>query len=301
MARKKAEEEHFNHEAWAIPYGDLLTLLLAFFVVMYAISSLNEGKYRVLSEALSAVFSGAPRSLKPVEVGPHNLSGTNTPNKIQILKSHNLSTTVGRVSKISGTPQSPALALPLPQSSVAMSRAELSLQHLNEAVVKALEPLIKKDLVHVRRTKLWLEVEIGSDMLFDSGSAVMPKAAQDVITQLADVLKSFPNALRVEGYTDDAPIHTAAFPSNWELSAARAASVVHLMIADGIDPERISLAGYGERRPIADNKTIEGRQRNRRVVIVILADNAALRAWLGDPGRLPMTLLAPATAGTSAP
>lgn len=292
MARKTPHEDHINHEAWAIPYGDLITLLLAFFVVMYAISSINQGKYRVLSEALHAAFSGAPRSVRPIQIGPHNLSGTRGQNTVQVLETHNLDTSIGGIARDLRNPSRlPRLRLPVSPAGVALARAQASLGHLDDAVAKALAPLVRKQLVRVRRSQLWLEIEIGSDVLFDSGSAQMPASAEQILQQLAKLLQDLPNSLRVEGYTDDTPIHTAQFPSNWELSAARAASVVHLMIDSGISADRISLAGYGEYRPEADNSTAAGRNRNRRVVIVVLADNAALRAWLGDPGRLPADLL----------
>lgn len=293
MARKKKHpEEHANLEGWAIPYGDLLTLLLAFFVVMYAISSVNDGKYRVLSEALNAAFGGPPRSFQPIQVGPRELNGSHTQSQIQTFAARNFTSLHDAAEgPVNTRPGVPALQLPLPPERVAQLRSQTAFDDLTRAVAKALQPLVDKGLVHIRRAKLWLEIEIGSDVLFDPGSAVMPKAAQDVISQIAAILAPLPNAVRIEGYTDDTPIHTAQYPSNWELSTARAASVVHLMTAAGLAPTRISLAGYGEFRPVDTNATPAGRARNRRVVIVVLADNAALRVMLDDPGRLPATLL----------
>jgi chemotaxis protein MotB len=122
----------------------------------------------------------------------------------------------------------------------------------------------------VRQEKLWIEVEIRTDILFASGESQISPTAVNVLQQIATILKPFPNPVRVEGHTDNRPITTKAFPSNWELSAARAASVVHLFTQAGMDPQRLEIIGLGEFRPIADNATQDGRNTNRRVRIVVL-------------------------------
>jgi len=114
-------------------------------------------------------------------------------------------------------------------------------------------------------------VEIRTDVLFPSASAALVSDAVPIMTKLAHTLQPFPNPIRIEGYTDDLPINSDRFPSNWELSAARAASVARLFTSLAIDPRRLTVTGYGEFRPIADNKTAEGRDKNRRVVLVVLA------------------------------
>jgi chemotaxis protein MotB len=131
--------------------------------------------------------------------------------------------------------------------------------------------LISDDLVSVRRMQSWLEVEIRTDVLFPSASAALVSDAVPIMTKLAHTLQPFPNPIRIEGYTDNLPINSDRFPSNWELSAARAASVARLFTSLAIDPKRLTVTGYGEFRPIADNKTAEGRDKNRRVVLVVLA------------------------------
>src|SRR5690606_11386470 len=110
-------------------------------------------------------------------------------------------------------------------------------------------------------------------ILFPSGVATLSPHAVNILEQLAATLAPFPNPIRVEGHTDNVPINTRAFPSNWELSAARAASVVHLFMRQGLAPERLAVIGLGEHRPIAANDTPEGRNANRRVVLVILSGN----------------------------
>ena len=137
--------------------------------------------------------------------------------------------------------------------------------------------LINRDLVNVRRGEQWLEVEFKSSLLFSSGRARVARDAVPMIEELAAILTGFPNPLQVEGFTDDIPIKTATFPSNWELSATRAASVVALLADFGVAPHRMAAVGFGEHRPIADNSTPEGRSRNRRVVLVIPAEQQALR------------------------
>lgn len=278
MARKHKHEEHQNHEAWAIPYGDLVTLLLAFFVVMYAVSSVNEGKYRVLADSLSVALGGPPRALKPVQIGDKPEKGTQTESLF------NTVTLRGFEQERSGIqPNMPGARMggaePMPGSEPgAAQRREQNasrdsgaeLQRMADAVQQAMQDLIDQALVIVRRSEQWLEIEINTDILFASGVAAIGSGAAPVLQRLADILAPFPNTLRIEGHTDDRPIATVAFPSNWELSAARAASVVHLFMRHGVDPARMTVVGLGEHHPVADNASAEGRNRNRRVVVVVL-------------------------------
>lgn len=274
--RRHPREDHINHEAWAIPYGDLLTLLLAFFVVMYAISSLNEGKYRVVADSLSAAFGGAPRSIKPVQVGQVQLRGGNFDHPSVI-------DTGARRGPASTT----AVEVPMPlhrrdrldDASGAGGKApdprglgdQQQLHALGDQIESALSELVASGLVRVRRGPNFLEVEIQSDLLFPSGVASPTTTALDTVRKLGGVLRNAPNAVRVEGYTDNQPIHTVQFRSNWDLSSARATNVVYELIDAGIAPSRLAAMGYGEYQPIADNATLEGRSSNRRVELVILA------------------------------
>jgi len=288
---RKRHEEHSNHEAWAIPYGDLVTLLLAFFVVMYALSTLNEGKYRLLSDSLYAAFRGEPRTIEPVEAGQHQV-GAGADSRTGVLQQQ-------RPDPAHAPPAGPLVKLAPEVPHLASSRAtalaeqaerrDAALTRVATEVESALGDLVKRNLVMVRRNELWVEVELRTDILFTSGSAQPAPTAVPVLERLAQVLTPLPNAIRVEGYTDNVPIRTSVFYSNWELSAARAGSVVRVLAGQGIDPGRLAVVGYGEQRPAASNDTPEGRNANRRVVVVILAveQNEAPV----DPG-------APATAGT---
>jgi chemotaxis protein MotB len=269
MARKRPHEDHLNHEAWAIPYADLMTLLLAFFVVMYALSTLNEAKYRVMADAMSTAFGGTPRTVSPVQVGDHLVRGQAGERPTPIKSSPPLSLPdPNRLG--SASPMALAVAL---RNQDQLARAQRQMDAVARQLSRTLSPLIDRKLITVRRSELWIEVEINSDILFGTGSATLEQDARHTLDALAGVLREAPNGVRVEGYTDDKPISTIQFPSNWELSAARAASVVHLFADQGLQPSRLSMIGYGQFRPRADNGTEAGRNANRRVVLVILADS----------------------------
>ena len=280
MARKKKHEDHVNHEAWAIPYGDLVTLLFALFTVMYAMSSVNEGKFRVLSDAMIAAFNGAPKSMRPVNLGtPEQGKGGDKPL---------IGITPTALIKIKGEGQenhpSPPVIAPIQDSAGSLIRMERQVQD-------AMRALIDAKLITVRRESMWLEIEINTDILFPSGSGAFSTAAEPVLDKLAEVLKPFPNPIRVEGHTDDRPIHTGPFPSNWELSAARAASVVHQFTKQGIDPLRLEIVGFGEFHPRQPNDSSEGRNANRRVAVLVLeavspADTTTARTTSDTPATL---------------
>jgi chemotaxis protein MotB len=148
-----------------------------------------------------------------------------------------------------------------------------ALVRMASAVKEALQDLIDAGSVRVRESEMWLEIEINADILFPSGIAQTTKESAPILDRLATILAPFPNAVRVEGHTDTQPIRTAVFPSNWELSAARAANVVQRFTRAGVDPLRLEVTGLGEYHPVASNETAEGRNRNRRVTIVVLQEN----------------------------
>jgi len=312
MARRKQHEEHVNHEAWAIPYGDLVTLLLAFFVVMYAVSSLNEGKYRAVAASLASAFNAPPRSIEPIQIGDNQRS--------EAMVGRPSATPRGSTQR--GPSASPLLDSPLRPmleskmrtdrigdsgaDAAAIAAAREQLSRLALQLEDTLSEMVRARLITVRRSELWLEVEINSDILFQSGSASLDFGAQELLGRLANVLRDLPNPIRIEGYTDDRPIATAQFPSNWELSAARAASVVHLFVRERFAPERLVMVGYGEYRPKAENDTDAGRNANRRVVLMVLAtpDTGAPNPRQPAPEPLGPTYPAapvPSVAGARAP
>jgi chemotaxis protein MotB len=278
MARKPKHEEHQNHEAWAIPYGDLVTLLFALFTVMYAVSSVNQGKFRVLSDSMIAAFDGPPKNIRPINIGDQDAGkGGDKP-------------------VIGVTPTEP-VDLKDPDKGAGDPTEHAALTEMQHAVQDSMQVFIDANQVKVRRENNWLEIEINSDVLFASGAGEFSPEAEPVLDKLAQVLKPFPNPIRVEGHTDDRPIKTAAFPSNWELSAARAASVVHQFTQMGVEPLRLEIVGYGEFRPRQPNDTVEGRNANRRVVVLVRDEAAPDSSQTPPPGPLP----APTTSSGASP
>ncbi|WP_417777266.1 flagellar motor protein MotD [Stutzerimonas xanthomarina] len=238
MARRRSHEEPENHERWLVSYADFITLLFAFFVVMYSISSLNEGKYKILSDSLVGVFNQVDRAVKPIPIGEERPRTT----------------------------QQDASQIDEPQSS---QQPIDPLQSIMQSMQAAFADLIASDQLTIRGNELWVEIELNSSLLFPSGDALPNDHAFALLEKVAGILAPFDNPIHVEGFTDNLPINTAKFPTNWELSAARAGSVVRMLAADGVDPARLAAVGYGEFQPIADNSTAEGRARNRRVILVI--------------------------------
>jgi chemotaxis protein MotB len=239
-ARRKRAEEHetAGHERWLISYADFITLLFAFFVVMYAVSSVNEGRYRVLSDALSSAFSGikveaiAPGALVPIT--PHGLR------------------------------HPPA---PPPKMT---SAQEAHMGDVADRLARALSVLVKDGQVRVSNTVRGVAVEINASVLFAPAQCELQPASLPTLRSIAAVLAGLDDLVQVEGHTDNLPIATSQFPSNWELSSARAGSVVRFFIDHDMAPARLSAAGYSEFRPVASNQTPEGRARNRRVTLIIL-------------------------------
>lgn len=275
MARKKKHEEHENLERWLISYADFITLLFAFFVVMYSISAVNEGKFRVLSDSLVAAFRSQPKALDPLQIG--NPMKSLAPDMIT-LRSLPTRPTEGTTMLPPAIDQAArGLFAQAPGSGGPAAAAAAALKELSAELEKALAPFIEQDLITVRRSRLWMEVEIKTSILFPSGSARLAPSAIDTLGKIAAILARYPNPIHVEGFTDNRPINTPAYPSNWELSAARAASVVQLFAQSGVAPERLAAVGYGEFHPVGDNATAEGRNANRRVVLVVLAAPGARR------------------------
>lgn len=271
MIRRKQEAEHENHERWVISYADFITLLFAFFVVMYSISSVNEGKYKVLSDSLVTVFHAQSRTIDPVTVGEQQLRATND-QLIQLPVPGEFPARDDYKYTVEGVFDDVEVRS-LKQGEMRDNEID-RLSKLSEQMATTLEQQIKSGEVEIKSNGEWIEVNIQASVLFPSGSAVLQPEAQTILGNLALVLKDSTNPVHVEGYTDNVPIETPQFPSNWELSAARAASVVRLFQEQKLDPARLAAVGYAEFHPVADNKTEEGRARNRRISLVI-SKNAA--------------------------
>lgn len=239
-----------NHERWLVSYADFITLLFGFFVVMYSVSQVSEQKYKVLSDTLNRVFDGK------VAVTPAEKS------TLEALDGKRFES-LSAVDSLVGT------------------------QDLAQAMSDALVHLVQAGDINVNANEAWLQVDLNANILFDSAEANLKPKAVDVFKKVAEVLAPFKNAIEVSGHTDDVPIQTDRYRNNWELSAARAASVVDLLQTDGIAPERLSAVGYGEHQPVAGNGTEQERAQNRRVVLLIAraeADPGFIRpSELGSP------------------
>ncbi len=237
--QRSQQQIEVKHERWMVSYADFITLLFAFFVVMYSISQLNEAKYKELSTSLNAIFTSPPRSPNPIAINE---------------TSSNRSAAIDQVADgtLAGTPAIVA-----------------DISQLESQLTSEFADLIEDELVELDSNELWLELKLNSNVLFSSASADPSDAAKELFSQLAVKLRGYDNQIQIEGYTDNHAIRSPRYASNWELSSARAAAVVKLLIASGVRPQRLSAVGYGEYQPIADNNTVAGRQENRRVVVMV--------------------------------
>ncbi len=229
MARKKKVEEPENHERWLISYADFITLLFAFFVVMYSISAVNEGKLKVLGDSISTAFN----PFIP-------FSAT----KIRIVEAQ------------TGTQ---------PNEQV-FDIGVMTFRRIREGV----KEMDRDEIMKVDREARGIVIRLPDEMVFESGKAEILPRFNATLLKIAVLIKEVPNHLQIEGHTDNIPINTPAYPSNWELSTSRSVAILRSLIAASIDPMRLSAAGYGEFKPIASNDTPEGRAKNRRVEIIIL-------------------------------
>lgn len=268
MARHKRNklEEHNNTERWMVSYADFVTLLFAFFVVMYSISSLNEGKYKELSAALTGAFT----------------LNNGVDNAVELVKIFEQPPVVQPNLPLESEPYAEVEKRRELSEAIMQEREKLS--NASKQFEDVLSPMIKENLVSVNKHDFWIELQMSSELLFTSGSDQLSQRAADVLKTISLVLAPLPNSISVEGYTDNIPIETVIFRSNWDLSSARATSVVHELIKAGIDPLRLSATGYGEYHPIADNNDEKGRFQNRRVTLVI-ASQAFSRYGASDEER----------------
>ena len=241
MARRKHPEERDNHERWLVSYADFITLLFAFFVVMYALSTVNEGKYRILSESMVSAFrnvqvntasSVIPPVTPPIVTVPKNTQ----PNKVQ---------------------------------EAVKQKQRDKMRNVAKDILDVMAPLIEQGKVRVIETSRGVTIEINDSVLFAPGQAVLQPPLVKAMGAIAEVLVPTEFPITIEGHTDNVPIKTAQFPSNWELSAVRATTVLRLFADAGVSPERLTAIGYADTRPVEPNLLADGRARNRRVTILI--------------------------------
>lgn len=243
MARRQKRIEHDNHERWLISYADFVTLLFAFFVVMYSISSVNEGKYKTFSDSLNTAFS-QQHAAAPVNAVPAQTE--RTLNKVLVDK---------RTARL-GEQQ---------------RKIQEQMKVAYDSLRQVLSPLMAQGQVGIYQTRRGVVVDISASTLFREGEAILQSGALDVLHQVALVLSKEDQFIEVEGHTDDVPIKNMQFPSNWELSSGRASSVVRVLATYGVPERRLAAVGMAANQPVVTNDTPEHRAKNRRVSITILS------------------------------
>jgi len=245
--RKKKEEEHDNLERWLITYSDLITLLLAFFIMMYTFSKQDAQKYEEVSEYLRAIFSGGTAVLK------------------------------------AGAAADSKVVLPMPKESTDIQEIAKQLEKEIQGMAEATDPEHK---ITVLSDERGIVIRIMDRAFFDNGRAELKDSAKKALLKIAPIIKASDNQIRIEGHTDNVPISTSEFKSNWELSVRRATEVVrHLIEKYEFPPERISASGYAEYRPVAPNDTEQDRALNRRIEIILLRQPQTESLQIPQPGQ----------------
>lgn len=241
MARRKYIEEHDNHERWLVSYADFITLLFAFFVVMYALSTVNEGKYRILSDSMSSAFRNVQiNSSAPVQL-PLTTPIVSAPKQNVVSKAQE----------------------------AAKQKQRDTMRTVAKDILEVMAPLIEQGKVRVIETSRGVTIEINDSILFSPGQALLQPPLVKAMRSIAEVLVPTEFPITIEGHTDNVPIATPQFPSNWELSAVRATTVLRLFADTGVASERLTAIGYADTRPVEPNVMADGRARNRRVTILI--------------------------------
>lgn len=246
-SKRNNTEEHVDNHRWVVSYADFITLLFAFFVVMYAISSVNDSKYKSLSEGMKSAFNKKDQN-KATQSTDNKKDGPEEKKTKGLYKD-------------------------------GLDDLKKSLSELEDGDFK------------INRQDGWIELNIKAGSLFDSGNADLKPEALIKLMKLAGRIKEYDFPVIIEGYTDNIPIETPQFPSNWELSAARAATVGRILNGFGISSDRILITGYGEQYPVTDNYTEAGRSQNRRVSIVIAKNRKVNRILNPDLSRIHNTII----------
>ncbi len=256
---KKAPDKE-NNERWLLTYSDLITLLMIFFVIMYAMSSINVQKFMTLTQSLNAALdpnnkiplqnlatSGLTTAANPT-TGDHSTGYSSTPIKITKQEKQQIQT---------------------------MMNENIRFSNLYKRLQNYVKSNGLNNSVSLYNQTRGIQITLKDVVLFQTGQDTLLPGAQQILKGLVPFLQSVTNPIVVEGYTDNVPIDTPQFPSNWELSTGRAVNVVHFLISNAIDPNRLSAEGFGQYHPVAPNTTPANRAMNRRVNIVILRKSIA--------------------------
>lgn len=246
MARKKKHEEHANHERWLVSYADFITLLFAFFVVMFAASSADHKKAGQVAQSVQQGFS-------ELAIFPPSSS-------------------IFSLFRETGMPSDTVSLVGVSSEFPNTGSGEVeTIEEVRRSLDALLESQIREGAIRLNVDERGLTISLAEAGFFATGSAQIQPDALPILEDIAGRILELPYEVRVEGHTDDTPIHTPRFPSNWELSTSRATGVLQYLISEGeVPPSRLSAVGYGEYRPVATNRTARGRRLNRRVDIVVL-------------------------------
>jgi len=258
MSQRKKGGDHPSHERWLVSYADFITLLFAFFVVMFASSQVDKRKVGRLAIAIQVAFQ---------ELGIFQSSNSRTPlastepmpfEKVQMIENSVRSASLGRMA-------------PAVEGVASNAPSVKNLAELQRELEEALAPELKRHEVALNAQREGLVISLREIGFFDSGSSTLRPGSEASVARIAAALAARNCDVRIEGHTDNVPIHTERFASNWELSTTRATEMIRLFIVHyDFSPTRLSAAGYAEFHPTASNATPQGRALNRRVDIVVL-------------------------------
>jgi len=283
LSRRRKRGGHANHERWLVSYADFITLLFAFFVVMYSTAQVDQRKVGKLAMAIQVAFQ---------ELGVFPASTTAIP--IDSKEPMPFST----VQAIENAKRAATLVKQVPPSQGSLTSTDENgdLATLRQELEQALAPEIARQEVALRTEPDGLVVSLREIGFFDSGSAEIRANSLTAFSRLANLLVQKQYRIRVEGHTDNVPIHNQRFADNWELSTARATQMIHLLISKyDFPPERLSAAGYAQFHPVSDNQSEAGRAKNRRLDVVILGKESRAAATASASPASPRTSLSPAS------
>jgi chemotaxis protein MotB len=258
MSRRRRATEHVNHDRWLVSYADFITLLFAFFVVLFSSSQVDKRKVGQVSIAMQDAFQQMGIFQTASSRAPLVTSDPKPAENIQAIQGGKGTSSKGKIASLFENMLSPP---PLPKD----------LGAVQQQLTSALAPQIQRHEVVLKPSREGLVISLREIGFFDSGSSELRAASEAAVERIATVLGAQTNNIRIEGHTDNVPIHNVQFASNWELSTARATEMIRLFITRyNLPATRLSAAGYAEYHPAADNDSVEGRAQNRRVDIVVL-------------------------------
>lgn len=256
MIKRSSQRSDDTHlDRWLVSYADFITLLFAFFVVMYSISSVNEAKYKIFSDSIRYALALSPE--------PNTNFSPSSPAVIPLNSGKQQTILLNRVLVDKRTAE----------LGKQQRKIEENMKRLAASLRKVMEPLIQDDKVQISVNRRGVVVDISASTLFLPADATLQPGSIPVLRAVSDILSKEEDPIEVEGHTDDIPIATSQFPSNWELSSVRASSVARLLMETGIPEKRLSVVGLAANLPLVPNTSASNRARNRRVSITIASPN----------------------------